>query len=313
MQYRRLGTTEYRASVVGMGTWAIGGPLTSWAPVDDNESIAAIREGVELGINLIDTAPSYGYGHSEEIVGKAISTIREKVLVASKCGLVWREPGGRLDRSLRRESIRRECEASLRRLRVDMIDLYQIEAPDPLTPIGTAMESLAALREEGKIGAVGVCNFNCQQLGEARRHGAVDCLQLEMSLLEAEAADELLPYCREYGIGVLACGPLARGLLTGKFDTASRPRDMRSGDPRFTGDAFRGNLAVVDCLRPLADELGCTVGQLALRWVIEQEGVTAALGGIKRPSQARENAGAGDLAIPASILERIDRILRERE
>jgi aryl-alcohol dehydrogenase-like predicted oxidoreductase len=312
MRYRQLGTSDLRVSVVGIGCWAMGGAVETWGPVDENEAIAAIHEGLGLGITFIDTAPAYGYGHSEEIVGRALVGRRDDVVIGTKCGLVWRERGGKLERNLRPDSIRRECEASLRRLRVETIDLYQIHYPDPATPINRTMEALLALQEEGKIRAIGVSNFSCEQISQARKLGPIVSLQPEFSLLDREAAEELLPYCREYGIGVVTYGSLARGLLTGKFSPDSRFADMRATDPRFIGPAFRRNLELVERLREYAAALHCSVAQLALGWVIHQEGVTCAIAGVKRPSQVRENAGAGDLVIPPDVLDRVDSLLKEQ-
>lgn len=313
MEYRRLGHTDIEVSVVALGCWAMGGEVAVWGPVDDNESIAAIQQGLDLGMNLIDTAPAYGYGHSEEVVGKAIAGRRERVVVATKCGLVWRDAGGRIDRRLTPKSIVDECEASLRRLKIETIDLYQVHWPDPASPLRDALEALVQLREQGKIRAIGLSNFGCEQVTEARHYGPVDCLQPELSMLEREAAEDLLPYCREYGIGVIAYAPLARGLLTGKFTEASRHRDLRAKDPRFTGGAFGQNLAIVHRLKAVARRLNCTMAQLALRWVIQQDGVTSAIAGAKRPSQVVENAGAADVRIPPAILDEINTILAERE
>jgi aryl-alcohol dehydrogenase-like predicted oxidoreductase len=313
MQYRKLGTTGREVSVVGIGCWAMGGPLTSMAPVDDNESIAAIRHGLDVGINLIDTAPSFGYGHSEEIVGRAVASCREQVMIVTKCGWVWRQPGGRLERCLKKESVRRECEASLRRLRVEHIDVYLVQAPDPTTPIAETMEALGELRAEGKIGAVGLSNFNCQEISAARKCGSVDCLQPELSLLEPDAIDEILPYSREYNIGVITYASLARGLLAGRFDASSRPTDVRASDPRFTGDAWRRNLAFVERLRPIAARHGRSVAEVALRWVIQQEGVTCALFGARRASQVAEVAGAATFALTQDDLRDIELLLQERE
>ncbi|MEP0843299.1 MAG: aldo/keto reductase [Phycisphaerae bacterium] len=299
--------------MVALGCWAMGGEVAVWGPVDDNESISAIQKGLDLGITLIDTAPAYGYGHSEEIVGKAIAGRRDQVVLATKCGLVWREPGGPIERRLTAKSVMDECAASLRRLRVESIDLYQIHWPDPKTPIGQTMEALLRLREQGKIGVIGVSNFSCEQVAEARRFGPVECLQPELSMFEPAARDELLPYAREYRLGVIAYGPLARGLLTGKFDAASRFTDLRAKDPRFSGPAWQRNLAVIERLRPIARALNCTLAQLALRWVIDQDGVTAAIAGVKRPTQTIENAGAADVVIPPAVMDKINAILSERE
>lgn len=311
MEYRQLGTTDLKVSVVSMGGWAFGADPEVWGPVDDNESIAAIRRGVELGINLIDTAPTYGRGHSEEVVGKALQDLHDRVLVATKCGLVRRNGDG-YARCLRPESIRTECEQSLRRLRVETIDLYQAHRPDPQTPLTDTIDGLLRLREEGKINAFGLCHFGCERMSEARRRNPFDTLQTELSLLEPAARDEVLPYCREYAIGVLACSPLLRGLLTGKHTPATRFADLRRSDPRFSGEAFSRNLNLVQCLTAIAAQAGCSLAQLALRWAIQQTGVTAVLVGVKRISQVEENAVAGALALPPSVMEEVDRNLAEQ-
>jgi aryl-alcohol dehydrogenase-like predicted oxidoreductase len=312
MEYRRLGTTDLQVSVIAMGGWAFGADPVVWGPVDDNEAIAAIRRGIDLGINLTDTSPTYGRGHSEEVIGKAVQDSRDRVLVASKCGLVRRNGGNSYVRSLRPESVRAECEESLRRLRVETIDLYQIQRPDPGTPIADTMEALLRLREEGKINAIGVCNFGCERTSEARRRGPVVSLQTELSMLEREARDELLPYCREYNLSVLAYAPLARGLLTGKYAASSRFTDIRAADPRFSGEAFSRNVNLVQCLTAVAGRVGCTMSQLALRWAVQQTGVTAALVGIKRISQVTENARAGEMTLPPEVMEEVDRLLAEQ-
>jgi aryl-alcohol dehydrogenase-like predicted oxidoreductase len=313
MEYRKLGQSDLQVSVVGIGCWAMGGIVKLWGPVDDNESIAAIRKGLDLGINFIDTAPSYGYGHSEEVVGRAISGLRERVIISTQCGLVWREPGGRFERNLTRESIRKECEASLRRLRVETIDLYQLHRPDPAAPLEDTMEALAALRQSGKILHVGLSNFDAENISKVRQRGTVVSLQTELSLLERNALDDLLPYCREYQLAVIAYGPLARGLLTGKFDPASTFTGLRSTDQRFTGEAYRRNLMLTDKLASISARLGCTTGQLALRWVIQQDGVTCAIAGAKRFSQVQENTAAGELKLSREVMDEIDVILREHD
>lgn len=300
-----------KVGVVALGCWAIGGEVNVWGPVDDNEAIAALQQGLDLGMTLIDTAPAYGYGHSEELVGKAIAGWRDQVVVATKCGLVWKQAGGRLERCLSARSVAAECEASLRRLRIETIDLYQIHWPDPNVAVQETMEALVRLREQGKIRAIGVSNFSCQQLSEARKYGPVECLQPELSMLERTAAEDLLPYCREYGLAVIVYGPLARGLLSGKFNPASRFTDLRAKDARFTGPAFARNLARIDKLKAVAARLECSMAQLALRWAIQQEGVTAVLAGFKRSSQVIENAYAGDITIPAAVMDEINAILAE--
>jgi len=313
MEYRKLGTTELQVSVVAIGTWAMGGYVPTWGPVDDNESITAIKQGIDLGMTLIDTAPAYGHGHSEEVVGNAIADRRDQVVVATKCGLVWSGKDGPNQRCLKPDTVRKECEASLRRLRIETIDLYQIHWPDPETPIADTMATLLALRDQGKIRVIGVSNFSCEQMSQARQHGPIHSLQTELSMLEPQARDELLPYCQEYGMGVLAFAPFARGLLTGKFAASSRFNDLRAKDRRYTGTAFQSNLALIEKLCPIAADLGCTMAQLAIRWVIQQAGVATVVTGAKRLSQVEEDAGAGDITIPNTAMDAIDAILTEHK
>ena len=306
MQYRKLGSSDLEVSVVAMGCWALGGDEDFWGPVDDNESIAAVQQALDLGINLIDTAAAYGVGHSEEIVGKAIAGRRDEAVIATKCGLVWKDKTSPKTRCLKRDSVIRECESSLRRLRVEAIDLYQIHWPDPETPIAETMEALVKLREQGKIRAIG-----CELMSEARRYGPLECLQPPLSMLSRDSCEELLPYCLEYNMGVICYGPMARGLLTGKFDASSTFTDLRKNDVNFSGEQFARNLSLVESLRPIAEKYGRTLSQLALRWVIQQPGVTSAIAGAKRASQVRENSGAGDFEISPEDMMDIETLLTE--
>jgi aryl-alcohol dehydrogenase-like predicted oxidoreductase len=311
MEKRRLGASRIEVSVLGIGTWAMSGYVPAWGVVDDNESVAAIREALDGGVNLLDTAPIYGDGHSETIVGRAIAGRRDEVVLATKCGLLPSPSGGEPRRCLARDSILRECDASLRRLQTDVIDVYQCHWPDPKTPLRETMEALVALLQMGKIRGIGLSNFSCEQMAAAKEFGPVHSIQPPFSLLTRRAAADLLPYCREHEMGVLAYGPLAKGLLTGKFSADSQIRGVRAEDPEFTGARFRQNLDFVDRLRPMAARYGKTVGQLALNWVIHQPGITAALFGAKRPSQVVENLGASGWSIDAADLARIDELLHE--
>ncbi len=292
MQKSALGDSGLEVSSLGLGTWAMGGDEHVWGRVDDRESIATIHEALDLGINLIDTAPDYGHGHSEETVGRAIHGRREEVLLSTKCGLMSSSrPDQPADRNLSRERIHRECEGSLRRLRVDVIDIYQCHAPDPNTPIRETMDALTSLLDQGKIRAIGLANYGCERITEAREYGPIHCLQTPFSILHRRASDTLLPFCREHRIGVLPCGPLAKGLLTGKFTTDTRFIDLRAHDPEFRGDRFRRNLRLTDQLRQIAGTYNKTVAQLAINWAAGVPGVSATLVGAKRPSQILENAG----------------------
>lgn len=311
MDTRALTGTDLHVSVVGLGTWAIGGIAEEWGQVDDRESIATIHQALDLGINLIDTAPIYGAGHSEAVVGKAILGRREEVILATKCGLVASKSRGAPPiRRLTRESVLRECEQSLRRLRTEVIDLYQCHWPDPETHIRETMGALVTLLEQGKIRAIGVSNFSCEQIAAAREFGPIHSLQPPFSLLNRRAADDLLPYCAEHNLSVIAYDVLARGLLTGKFHRDSEIGGMRRRDPDYVGSRFLRNLDVVARLGEIAAAHGKTVAQLAVRWAAYHPGVTTALFGAKRPSQVLENVGGVGWTLTEDNQQRIDQLLR---
>jgi len=271
----------------------MGATVETWGQVDDRESIAAIQQALDSGVNLIDTAAIYGLGHSEEIVGKAIQGRRDDVVLATKCGLLFPDqPDTVPPRCLEKESILRECDASLRRLRTEVIDLYQCHWPDPNTPIRETMEAMRHLQEQGKIRAIGVSNFSCEEIAAAREFAPVHALQPPFSMIHLRAAGDLLPFCAEHEMGVLCYSPLAKGLLTGKFDAQSKFEGIRARDPDFMGERFRSHLSLLDQLRPIAERYDKSLGQLAVNWVVRQPGVTSALVGAKRPSQVLENVGA---------------------
>jgi aryl-alcohol dehydrogenase-like predicted oxidoreductase len=310
MQRRPLGDSGFEVSPLALGTWAMGGHAATWGIVDDRESIAAIHQALDAGINLIDTAPIYGLGHSEEVVGKAIQSRRDEVVLATKCGLLFPKSDKDLPpRCLSRDSIFRECESSLRRLRTDVIDLYPCHWPDPETPIEETMSALTTLWEQGKIRAIGVSNFGCEQMTTARQYGPIHTAQPPFSMLRRRAAEDLIPYCIEHRIGVLPYGPLAKGLLTGKFDPESNFEDIRASDPEFIGERFTHNLRIVEELRNIAAGYERTVAQLALNWTAHQPGITAPIFGAKRPSQVLENVGAIGWMIHEDDCARIDTIL----
>ena len=312
MERRPLGQSGLSVSPIALGCAAMGGD-EEWGPVDDNESIATIHSAIELGINLIDTAPTYGNGHAEEIVGKAVQSCRDEVIVATQCGLVGGADEGESRRCLTAASIQRECERSLRRLRVEFIDLYQCHWPDPDTPIEETLGAMNRLVEQGKVRAVGLCNYGCQRLAEARAAGTFHTVQLQLSLLKRQATDELIPYCQEYQLGVLAYGALGRGLLTGALGADVHLSDARRRDPEFQGRRYAGILALVEKVRPVAENHGKSVGQVALNWVCEYPGVTAVIVGATRPSQIRENVGAIGWRLDGAEQGIIDAVLSERD
>jgi methylglyoxal reductase len=317
MRYRSLGSSGIQASVVALGAWAIGGWW--WGGADDAESVAAIQKAIDLGMTFIDTAPAYGLGHSEEVVGKAIKGRRDQVVLATKCGLVWHTDKGdhffhEADRSVRRylgpESIRYEVEQSLRRLGTEFIDLYQTHWQDPVTPIEETMGALLELKREGKIRAIGASNATVEQMEEYRKVGPLDCDQEKYSMLDRRLDADQLPYCERENIAVLAYSPLAQGLLTGKV-TPDRPLaegDYRVDSPRFSVENRKRILAFLDHLRPLAEARGATLGQLAIAWTIARPGLTHALVGARNPAQVAENAAA-DLELSHDEMARIDEAL----
>ncbi|UCG16008.1 MAG: aldo/keto reductase [Phycisphaerales bacterium] len=292
MLTRQLGTSGINVSALGLGTRALGGDVADWGAVDDNESIAAINRALDSGINLVDTAPSYGNGHSETIVGRAVRARRHQVVIATKCGMVAEEGNGTRRRCLTKDSIRAECEASLRRLHTDYIDLYQCHCSDPSTPIRETMEAMVSLRQEGRIRAIGLCDFGCEQIAAALEFGPIHSVQLAFSLLTRRAATDLVPYCQEHNIAVLAHSPLALGLLAGEFHGGSRISGLRAKDPEFTGSRFARNLDFVGKLQEIARASDRTVAQIALNWAANHPGVTSAVFGATRLSQVDENTGA---------------------
>ena len=313
MVTRGLGRSGPEISVLGFGTWALGGRYRfGWGAADDEESVAAIRRAIEAGLTWIDTAPAYGDGHSEGVVGRALEPFRagEEVFVFTKCGRPWR--GGEVYFDLRPESIRAECEASLRRLRIERIDLYQFHWPDygTGTPLEESWGTMVELVDEGKVRWLGVCNFDVPRLEacEAIRH--VDSLQPPLSLLNRHARLELVPWARSHGTGVIAYSPMASGLLTGSFNREGIDRladdDWRRKAPSFQEPALSGNLALVEALEPIARRLDVPVSALAIAWVLAVPGVTGAIVGGRRPSQLDDWLDADAIELDAETLAEID-------
>ncbi len=313
---RPLGTDGPAITTVGFGAWAVGGGgwAFGWGPQDDEDSIAAMRRALELGINWIDTAAVYGLGHSEEVVGRLLSEIHvdERPYVFTKCGLVWPE-GDRLampERVLRPESIRRECEASLRRLGVDRIDLYQFHWPDDSgTPVEDSWGEMQRLIDQGKVRWGGVSNFDVSLLQRCERVGTVQSLQPPFSLIHREAADDVLPWCNERGTGVICYSPMQAGLLTDSF-TAQRVADLpaddwRRGSADFQAPQVGRNLSLRDALRPIADRHRVSVAAVAVAWTLTWPGVTGAIVGARRPEQVDGWIGAAGLTLSGFDLDAI--------
>jgi aryl-alcohol dehydrogenase-like predicted oxidoreductase len=318
MRKIRLGSAGPDVTRVGLGTWAIGGAgwQYAWGAQDDAESIAAVRRAVDLGINWVDTAAVYGHGHSEEMVGRALEGMRERVLVATKCGRV-RNPDGTIGKVLRAQSVRRELEASLRNLRTDRIDLYQIHWPEPDGEIEEGWAEIAKAVREGLVRWAGVSNFGVEQLKRAQAIHPVTSLQPPYSMLRRDVERDLLPYCAANGIGVIVYSPMQAGLLTGAFTrerAAALPtNDWRRDNPYFKEPGLSANLAVVDGLRVIAARRGCSVGEVAIAWVLSHPEVTAAIVGARRPGQIEETAGAAELYLTGAELAEIAALLAERE
>jgi aryl-alcohol dehydrogenase-like predicted oxidoreductase len=302
--------TSLRVSPVAIGTWAIGGWM--WGGTDEAESIATIRAAFEHGINLVDTAPVYGFGRSEEIVGRAIaeSQLRSQVMIATKAGLQWE--GGRVFRNASRARILREVEDSLRRLRTDYIDIYQIHWPDPLITIEETAEAMHTLFAQGKIRAIGVSNFSVSQMERFRRVAPLHVLQPPYNLFERGIEADLLPYCRDNKIAMLGYGALCRGLLSGRMqaDTVFDGDDLRRTDPKFLNPRFAQYISAAGKLDRLAQRFGKRVIHLAVRWMLDQ-GITTALWGARHPGQLQAVDEVTGWSLDASAKAEIDRILRE--
>ena len=322
MEYRPLGASGIEASVVGLGAWAIGGWL--WGGTDERKSVEAIQAAINAGINLIDTAPAYGMGVSESIVGKAVAGRRDQVVIATKCGIVWHtdkgtpfvnQSGKMMHRYLGAGSIRYELEQSLKRLGTDYVDLYQTHWQDETTPIEETMGTLLDLKREGKIRAIGVSNATVEQIEAYRRVGPLDSGQEKYSMLDRKLENEYLPYALKNNIAVLAYSPLALGLLTGKVGPERKfpADDLRHNNPRFSVESRERVQAMLDKMRPLAEKHQLTLAQLVIAWTIAQPGLTHALVGARNPRQAEEHAAAGSVALSGGELEALNQLVSAQE
>jgi len=320
MLRRRLGRTDLDLPVVSFGAWAVGG--WQWGGADDDAAVRAIHAAIDCGMNAIDTAPVYGFGHSERIVGRAIAGRHDRVLVMTKVGLRWDDTRGPLafettdhhgrtlqvHKNLRPWSVAWEVDHSLQRLGIDTIDLLQVHWPDPTTPIAATMGALVDLRRAGKIREIGVSNFSVEMMEETRRAlGDVPLAsdQPKYNLLDRSIEKKILPWAREQGVGVLVYSPIEQGLLTGAVPA---DRTFPSNDGRSTRRTFtpqlraRVNLALTRVAKPIAERHGATLAQVAIAWTIAQPGITSALVGARTEAQVRENAAGGDLVLEAEEL-----------
>ena len=312
METSRIPGANLQVSRIGLGTWAMGGWM--WGGTDEQESIRTIQSAIDRGITLIDTAPVYGFGKSEEIVGKALASggLRKRVLIATKVGLDWAH--GEPFRNATRTRIFAEIEASLKRLRTDVIDIYQVHWPDPMTPIGETADAMATLFNQGKIRAIGVSNFSPGQMNEFGLVAPIHTAQPPYNLFEREMEKDVLPYCERHGIAVFAYGAICRGLLSGRMnlDTKFEGDDLRKTDPKFQSTRFAQYLEAVGLLDRFAQEnYSRRVIHLALRWVLDQPGVASALWGARHPGQLDPVEGVMGWKLDSGALREIDRIIHD--
>jgi len=317
MRKRQLGWTDLHLTTIGLGTWALGGGEWEWGwgPQDDRESIVTIRRALDLGINWIDTAAVYGLGRSEEVIGKALRLIDERPIIATKCSLVWGEDRVVIN-SLKKKSVKEEVEASLKRLGVEIIDLYQIHWPNPEEEIEEGWGAIADLVKEGKIRYAGVSNFKIEQLKRIQPIHRVASLQPPYSMLRRGIEDETLAYCAEHDIGVIVYSPMQKGILTDKFSrewALGLPEsDHRARDSRFQEPMLSVNVEFVEGLREMAKEKGRTIAQLAIAWTLRRPEVTAAIVGARKPYQIEETVQAGEWELTEEEIERIAELLDKR-
>ncbi len=316
MQTRKLGNSDLNITAIGFGAWAIGGGgwAFAWGAQDDADSVATIREAIDLGINWIDTAAVYGLGHSEEVVAKALEGISKRPYVFTKCARVWDE-NRVIGKRLKAASIRAECEASLKRLKVDVIDLYQVHWPEPPEDIDEGWQTVLKLKEEGKIRWAGVSNFSAEQMAQVSKFGPITSLQPPYSMIRPEVEKADLPYCHAHNIGVIAYSPMASGLLTGAMTreriAALPPDDWRKEKNRhYQEPLLTRNLSLVELLKQIGARSGRTPGEVAVAWVLRNPAVTGAIVGARRPGQLKELVGAADWRLTLAEIDEIDTFLK---
>ena len=315
MKTVNLGKSDVQCEPVGLGTWAMGGWM--WGGSDDAAAVQAIRASLDAGVRMIDSAPAYGLGHAEELVGQAVKGRRHDAVIATKCGLVWHEQKGThffdeegkaVYRYLGRDAIVHEAEVSLKRLGTDYIDLYITHWQDATTPVAETMDALLTLKRQGKIRAIGVSNIDAPTLREYLKHGQVDAIQERYSLIDRGIESDLVPICREHGVSVIGYSSLALGLLAGPMDAARQfsGDDQRKDNPRFSSENRERLNRFFTELEPLRARVGCTFAQLMIAWTTEAEKIDIALCGARTPVQAQENARAGNVTIGAAYVQAIN-------
>ena len=311
MTTKRLGNSDMDITRIGVGAWAIGGGgwAFGWGPQDDNESVEAIRAAIDQGMNWIDTAAVYGLGHSEEVVAKALEGISNKPYVFTKCARVWDE-SRKIGKRLKADSVKKECEDSLRRLKLDVIDLYQIHWPEPDEDIEEGWGAMAKLKEEGKVRWIGLSNFSAEQMRRVQPIAPITSLQPQYSMLAREAEESILPYTRANNIGVIVYSPMRNGLLSGgmtKERVANFPEDdFRRNRPDFQEPKLSKNLELAELLRKIGAKYGRTPGEVAIAWTLLNPAVTAAIVGVRSAKQVEGVIGAGDLALSPADINQIE-------
>ncbi len=315
MQTRQLGKSNIHITPIGLGAWAIGGGNweSGWGPQDDEESIATIKHALNMGMNWVDTAAVYGLGHSEEIVGRAIKG-RERPYIFTKCSLIWDE-SRKVGNSLKADSIQRECEASLKRLNVDYIDLYQIHWPNPDSEIEEGWSKMADLKKQGKVRAIGVSNFNVEQMQRAQRIAPIDSLQPPYSLIHPDAENDVLKFAQEESIGVIVYSPMMSGLLTGTM-TKERVQkmpddDWRKKDAEFQEPRLSRNLKLAEVLSDIGFPHNVTAGVVAIAWALRNPAVTGAIVGGRHPRQIDDVIQAAEFRLSESELADIEKFVHD--
>jgi aryl-alcohol dehydrogenase-like predicted oxidoreductase len=309
VQKRQLGNSDLNITSIGLGAWAMGGGgwQFAWGPQDDEASINAVKAAVQAGINWVDTAAVYGLGHSEEIVGRALKGLSQRPYIFTKCERCW-DDAGKIFGSLSPDTLRKECEASLRRLNVDTIDLYQIHWPEPDKDLETGWETLSRLKDEGKVRWIGVSNFSVAQLRRIQKIAPITSLQPPYSILSPEIEEEILPFVAEHNIGVIVYSPMKSGLLSGAMTrervAAMPPDDFRPRTPHFREPKLSRNLALAEVLRAIGNRHDRTTGEVAIAWTLRRPEVTAAIVGMRSPDQLEGVIGAADFRLsPEEIHE----------
>jgi len=316
MKTRQLGNTDMHITPIGFGSWAVGGGgyRFGWGPQDDEQSITAINRALDLGINWIDTAAVYGLGHAEEVVARALKERSDRPFVFTKCERVWNDRG-EISGSLKAQSIKRECENSLRRLKTDAIDLYQIHWPEPEQDIEEGWRVMAELKREGKVRYIGVSNFNVNQMRRIMEIAPISSLQPPYSLINPGIQNDILPFCQEHNIGVIVYSPMASGLLTGSMNreriTKLPEDDWRKRDPQFNEPRLSRNLQLVELLNEIAFMHTVTPGVVAIAWALHHPGVTGAIVGARRPEQVDGIIPAAEFQLTDSEDAQIEHFLKE--